>query len=687
MKKLIYSLLFILFLLPVTALAETKVEVKSIAFIEKSQNTVINNEATTDGEKINLDLIFYDVNDYATYKVIVKNTTNTNLFINDDFFNKDKENIKYYFDFLDGSNIVKAGEEKTFNVKVAYAKEIERDLFRSNNYDASSNEPLILSDKLINIPNTLKNLGILGICLSIVFVLCLITAIFVIFKNKTNSSLNILLIGFLLLMIPSLSNALLRVDIPIDSKIIVKMVKPTYCTFEGNLTQGTTYINGQYIYSYKQAATWNYDSNTNSYVDGWYNITEDGWGVRILDKQSTEPVTTPLCTYINGKPVSNLSRMFYKAKVEEVDFSKWDLSNVTDMRDAFGYSNIKEIDFRGMDTSNIIYLTDLCSNCLNLSKFIAPNLDLSNATDISYMFSHCDATGDVIYNLDNWYFPKVTQLETTFFTDYYNADTVTLHVNNWDVSKIREGTKYFYMFCLHSSKDVMVEAKNWNFNGVTKIDDAFRLVGADARNVSIDVTGWDTSTVTNLNWAFNLFANHATESVTIKGLETWDTSNVTSMMGTFNEVGYYSKSIKMDVSKWDVSKVTTMKKMFNSSFSAADSLDLGGFSSWNLESITDMESFFSYLGGNNYNGALYDIGELNIKHECNIVDMMKYIKGIVVTINLYKKPTIDRYMFSGTATLPGAKVVVNYTAEVDNIDDIVAAKSQESNVIKGELID
>jgi hypothetical protein len=59
---------------------------------------------------------------------------------------------------------------------------------------------------------------------------------------------------------------------------------------------------------------------------------------------------------------------------------------------------------------------------------------------------------------------------------------------------------------------------------------------------------------------------------------------------------------------------------------------------------------------------------------------------------IYKKPTYytgnNGYLktFLSSSTTNGALITVNYTAEVDNIDDIIATKAPNSNVVKGSLI-
>lgn len=65
---------------------------------------------------------------------------------------------------------------------------------------------------------------------------------------------------------------------------------PTWCTYDGDLVQGAEFIQGQYTYRYKQIWV----------GTEWRNKNIDGWGVTLTDKESTEPVTSKVCTAING---------------------------------------------------------------------------------------------------------------------------------------------------------------------------------------------------------------------------------------------------------------------------------------------------------------------------------------------------------------------------------------------------
>ena len=114
--------------------------------------------------------------------------------------------------------------------------------------------------------------------------------------------------------------------------------EPIYCTFDGELVQGAEYVNGQYTYRYMQEVK-SVDTGLS-----WVNIEEDGWGVQLTDKTSTEPVTSKLCRYINNKPVTSMSYMFAGSKATILDLSSFDTSKVTDMERMFYLnSNLKTI--------------------------------------------------------------------------------------------------------------------------------------------------------------------------------------------------------------------------------------------------------------------------------------------------------------------------------------------------------
>ena len=115
------------------------------------------------------------------------------------------------------------------------------------------------------------------------------------------------------------------------------------CNYNGKLVQGAEFVDGQYTYRYMQK----FGSND------WENIATDGWGVKLTDKNSTDPVTTKLCSSINGKPVTSMSYMFYGSQATSIDLSNFNTSNVTDMDNMFTDSQATTLDLSSFDTSNV----------------------------------------------------------------------------------------------------------------------------------------------------------------------------------------------------------------------------------------------------------------------------------------------------------------------------------------------
>ena len=177
-------------------------------------------------------------------------------------------------------------------------------------------------------------------------------------------------------------------------------VETLNCTFDGELVQGAEYVNGQYTYRYMQE----YSENDNG-VTEWENIFQNGWGVILTDKESTEPVTTKLCSSINQKPIVSMSYMFcekkgtlpfgavkdFPSQATSIDLSSFDTSNVTNMEWMFYLNSATSLDLSSFDTSNVTNMNGMFwlsqASSLDLSSF-----DTSNVTNMVGMFYEIPAT-------------------------------------------------------------------------------------------------------------------------------------------------------------------------------------------------------------------------------------------------------------------------------------------------------
>ena len=179
-----------------------------------------------------------------------------------------------------------------------------------------------------------------------------------------------------------------------------------YCTFDGNLKQGTEYVNGQYTYRYKQEGS--FSSNELR----WGIIYYDAWGVQLTDKASTEPVTSKPCTYINDKPVASFVNIFSNSQATTIDLNTIDTRNVVDM--SYMFYNSKATTINGLenfDTSNVENMEYMFyksqATTIDLSSF-----NTSKVTDMSYMFEYSQATK--IKGLGNFDTSNVTDMGNMF---------------------------------------------------------------------------------------------------------------------------------------------------------------------------------------------------------------------------------------------------------------------------------
>ena len=277
----------------------------------------------------------------------------------------------------------------------------------------------------------------------------------------------------------------------------------TACTFNGELKQGAEFVSGQYTYRYKQRKT---DSS-------WNNISNDGWGVTLTNKNSTDAVTTKLCNSINGKPIVSMSYMFEKSNAVTIDTSSFDTSNVTDMSKMFFLADAKELDLSNFGTSNVTNMNAMfayskATTINGLNKF-----NTNKVTNMGYMFS--------------W--SSVNTIDLSSF----NTSNVTTMQNMFETSN---ATAIIGLNKLNTSKVVNMYGMFWN----TKV-------------TTLDLSSFNTSNVTDMSFMFN-----GSEAATIKGLKKFNTSKVTNMNGMFSA----TQLSTLDLSNFNTSNVTDMSKMF-----------------------------------------------------------------------------------------------------------------------------
>ena len=368
-------------------------------------------------------------------------------------------------------------------------------------------------------------------------------------NNSTSSqSLGLSVIG------GYITNTLNDIVVPSTHNEITPLENSTntyFCKTNNTLTQGLQYVNGQYTYAYKQGG-----KKANSGL-AWYNISNNGWGVQLTDKASTDAVTSKVCTYINNKPIVSMSYMFGGSKATTLDVSNFDTSKVTNMGAMFYNSQTTTLDLSNFDTSKVTYMSNMFDGS-NATTLDVSNFNTSNVTDMSYMFHGSQAT---TLDVSNFNTSNVTDMDSMF---YYSQAT-TLDVSNFDTSKV---TSMKYMF-------------------------------QSSQATTLDVSSFDTSKVTNMT---NMFLG---SQATTLDVSNFDTSNVTNMISMFS----WSKATTLDVSNFDTSKVTNMSYMF---YDFTNLKTIYVSNKFNTDKVTSSTNMFS--------GCTNLVGGAGTKYNSSYVD-------------------------------------------------------------------
>ncbi len=280
-----------------------------------------------------------------------------------------------------------------------------------------------------------------------------------------------------------------------------------FCKTSDTLAQGLEYVNGQYTYGYMK------EGHNSSSGLAWSNISNDGWGVQLTDKASTDAITSKICSYINNKPLVSAAGTFNKSQ-----------------------ATILNLD--GLNTSNIINMNGMFSNTqittLDVSKF-----DTSNVKDMGWMFSGSQATA---LDLSNFNTSNVTNMEGMF----NKSEATTLDLSSFNTSNV---TNMRWMFS--NSQITTLDLSNFNTSNVTNMEEMFYKSQA----TTLDVSSFNTSNVTNMKYMFGNIP-----AITID-VSKFNTSKVTNMYAMF----YRSQITTLDLSSFDTSNVTDMSFMFNNS--------------------------------------------------------------------------------------------------------------------------
>ena len=343
-----------------------------------------------------------------------------------------------------------------------------------------------------------------------------------------------------------------------------------FCKTSDTLTQGLEYVNGQYTYGYMK------EGHNSSSGLAWSNISNDGWGVQLTDKASTDAITSKICSYINNKPLVSAAGTFNKSQATILNLDGLNTSNIINMNGMFSNTQITTLDVSKFNTSNVKDMGWMFSGsqatALDLSNF-----NTSNVTNMEGMFNKSEATA---LDLSNFNTSNVTNMRWMFS----NSQATTLDLSNFNTSNVTNMEEMFY-----KSQATTLDVSSFNTSNVTNMKYMFGNIPA----ITIDVSKFNTSKVTNM------YAMFYRSQITTLDLSSFDTSNVTDMSFMFNN------SIKLKTiyasNKFKTDLVTSSSNMFYNS-----TLLVGGSGTTYNSSYVD-KTYARIDGGTSRPGYFTDI--------------------------------------------------------------------------------
>ena len=311
---------------------------------------------------------------------------------------------------------------------------------------------------------------------------------------------------------------------------------------------------------------YDYVTEGNKIIDilNWGDWEELQWaraGQSFRDCRSLTTFSAKDAPYLGGLDSQGIANMFYNCTNLNADFSKWDVSPISN----FG---------------------GLFARCSNFNNDSICNWNMSSATSLYGMFEYASVFNQ---DLSAWNTSNVSDMRVMlFFASQFNGN-----VSTWDTSSLSGS-----LFRTFSRSAFNGDLSNWDVSGVTDLNNTFAYSSFNNNSISNwavgsvtnmrslfaftpfnqDISGWDVSSVTDVYTMFNGQFNQP--------IGAWNLTSCTNLEWMF----YGAYAFEQDLSAWDVSGVTKMTATFSNMGAAERSLNIGG---WNTSSVENMESLLS----------------------------------------------------------------------------------------------
>ena len=272
---------------------------------------------------------------------------------------------------------------------------------------------------------------------------------------------------------------------------------------------------------------------------------------------------------LNTSEVTNMSYMFYNCPaLTQLDLSKFDTKNVTDMSGMFNSCALTQLDVSNFNTQNVTDMSYMFEGCAALTQLDVNKFNTANVTDMSYMFQFCLALTSL--DLSHFNTEKVTNMSYMF--DFCSRLT-SLNLSNFNTANVTSMADMFHSCSLLPSLNL----QNFNTAKVTDMKEMFLFCSS---LTSLDLSNFNTANVTDMSSMF-----YGCAALTRLDVTKFKTQNVTDMRYMF---GRCDALPQLDVTNFNTEKVTDMCAMFY----GCDALTQLDVSKFVTKNVTDMSSMF-----------------------------------------------------------------------------------------------
>ena len=249
-------------------------------------------------------------------------------------------------------------------------------------------------------------------------------------------------------------------------------------------------------------------------------------------------------------------------------------------------TNIQSI--KNLNTSEVTDMSYMFSNCLSLESLDLSSFNTAKVTNMKSMFSYCSKLTSL--NLSNFNTAKVTNMERMF----QNCSKLeSLDLSSFNTAEV---TTMFWMFYECSSLKYLTLSSNFNTPKVTNMGGMFNSCSS---LTSIDLSSFNTAKVTNMDYMF-----HHCSQLTSLDLSNFNTAEVTSMS---NMVSSCSSLTSLDLSNFNTAKVTDMGHMFRYCSQLTTIYVSGNFATGGVTYSNQMfEYCYNLVGAIGYDSGILD---------------------------------------------------------------------------------